>query len=410
MALQIPFEELEQWYKNQLDIKYGKLRKGIRKMLEKIVLEVAEMRESLKRIEDKDVEITDARVKKKLEQFLAKYAEEFDKIHLPDEVTHKEIKKLIDQVQKLFVAMNEIGKKNIPQLVTYYKDEIKSIEFGSRKLGQETQGLDAFLRKKYTIVQEAEALFDKMQTFAQVIDKIERTRTKMGELEVQKQEMEEESTRLERALVDLEHNETMQEYSRLRNEIFHKRADLDLQLKFKKGLQKMRVMMSKNQLKIPGLSENQIKECIKDPIENILHQGEEIPQLVSILGVLRGCLDRGEIELKADTKNRIVENINNIVDDRILADDIREINSLTKQAEGLQAEVDSQGMLTQVQTYKDDIARLTIEMQHLIGEIERTKDEHNQAVQKLQDLRETVQTSIKKHVDQDVKIQISINA
>ncbi len=406
---QIPLDELESWYKSRLEEKFSKARQNVRKTLEKTILQLAQMRESLKRIEDKEVEIKDDRTKKSLERFLAKYAEEFDKVRMPEEITYRELKKIIDNVQKLFVAMNEIGRAHIPRLVSLYKEELKEIEFGSRKLGDEIRHLDDFLRKKYTDAQEAEGLIDKMQNFPQIIDKIERTRAKLGELTEQKKKFEEESARLEKELIDTEHDESLTKYTSLRNKVFQAKADLDLHLKFKKGLQKAKVLMAKDPRFLKGVTENQLKDFLKDPVESVILQGENTPQLIEMLIQLRLAIEGGRLELKSDTKDRILENVQEIIEKRILKDGIHQILELNAQIKDLQKQVDNKGLITKVDGLKENIARLTSEMQHLVGEIERTKDEYDQAVQKLKDMRETVQSSIKKHVGQEVKIQIKIS-
>lgn len=406
---QIPLDELEKWYKSQLEEKFSKLRQNIKKGLEKIILQLAQMQESLKRIEGKEVDIKDDRTKKSLERFLAKYAEEFDKVHMPDEINYRTTKSIIDAVQKLFVAMNEIGRTHIPRLVNLYKEEIKEIEFGSRKLGDEIRRLDDTLRKKCAEMQEAEGLVDKMENFSQVVDKIERTRAKLGDLTSQKQKLDEESTRLEKELIDTEHDDVLTMYTSLRNKFFQEKSDLDLQLKFKKGLQKAKVLMAKDSMLLKGVNENQVKDFLKDPVENLTAQGENTPQLHEMLIQLRVAIEAGRLELKSDTKDRILENIQEIMEKKILKERIHLILELNSQIKELQKQVESRGLLTKVDGLKDKIAHLTSEMQHLIGEIDRTKEEYDQAIQKLKDLRETVQTSIKKYTGQDIKIQIKIS-
>ncbi len=408
MVDNIPLDELESWYKAQLEGKFSKLRQNIRKLLERTILQLAQMRESLKRIQDKEVEIKDARTEKSLERFLAKYGEEFDKIRMPDEINYRTLKQIIDSVQKLFVAMNEIGRAHIPRLVNLYKEEIKEIEFGSRKLGEEIRRLDETLRKKYGDAQEAEALLDKMQNFSQVVDKIERTRAKLGDLTGQKQKLEEESARLEKELIDTEHDEILTKFTNLRNKVFQEKADLDLHLKFKKGLQKAKVLMAKDSMLLKGVNENQVKDFLKDPVENVTAQGENTPQLIQMLVPLRMAIEGGRVELKSDTKDRILENIQEIIEKKILKERIHSIVELNSQIKDLQKQVDNRGLLAKVDGLKDKIAHLTSEMQHLVGEIDRTKEEYDQAVQKLKDLRETVHASIKKYTGQDVKIQIKI--
>ncbi|OLS16288.1 MAG: hypothetical protein RBG13Loki_0111 [Promethearchaeota archaeon CR_4] len=406
---QIPLEELESWYKSQLEAKFSKLRQGIRKLLEKTILQLAQMRESLKRIQEAKVEIKDPRTEKSLERFLAKYSEEFDKIHMPEEINYRELKKVIDNIQKLFVAMNEIGRTHIPRLINLFKEQIKEIDFGSRKLGEEIRKLDDTLRKKYTEAQEAESVIDKMQNFSQIIDKIERTRAKLSDLNEQKHKLEEKSTHQEKELIDTEHDEILTQYTNLRNKVFQERANLDLQLKFKKGLQKARVLMVKDSQLMRGVTENHLKDFLKDPVGVIVAQGENTPQLIEMLVQLRASIEGGRLELKSETKDRILENIQQIIEKRILKENIRQILELNTNIKELQSQVEKRGLLAKVDELKDNIARLISELQHLDGEIGRTKDEYDQAVQKLKEMRESVQISIKNNIGQDVKIQIKIS-
>ncbi len=108
----------------------------IQKHLRKIQNLLNLIRGKLENLQDEEIEPYQARILEKINQ-----------IYVPTNENIEETRKHINNLLQLFVEMNQAVQEYIPRLININKEDIKEIEFASRKLVEEVRKLNMILKK-----------------------------------------------------------------------------------------------------------------------------------------------------------------------------------------------------------------------------------------------------------------------
>lgn len=406
--LEINFEDLDAWYQAFLEDEFGKLRKNARKILEKIVRIMFDMQNAVQEMDAKEEEVSSELAKKSVDRFTSKMKAQFDDLEIPEEVTYMRLREFVEEIKKFFMNVNQIGRQNIPKFAQEYKDELKTIDYVSRKLSREHVKLDKFIRKKYQDAREAELLITKTDKLEQTMDKIARLHDKVDELEAKAQDMSAESEEWEQKLLDLENQPELQELSKLEKEVFRMKNQFRGMLKFRKVFNKIQTGIKKGRYTIRGVTAASLRDYLKDPINTILAEGEAHRDLTSILVQVRYALENDEIPIKRATREKVIENINQIVgEEKLLAPVIRAIKEKQARIAELKKAIEKKGWRSEMDEIREEIAQLSERLDHLQGDIENNKNQYSMALEKLKQQREYLQEELAKTTGEDIKIQIT---
>ena len=114
------------------------------------------------------------------------------------------------------------------------------------------------------------------------------------------------------------------------------------------------------------------------------------------------------LQLKGEVKNKTLQNIDKIVSKGILKEDIRHYIELSAKSKELLIKSEESKLTSQLQSIKEKVSIRTQELEHLNGDIKHKSNEYRGLLEKLKEDRQILQRQIKKFVDQDVKIQITL--
>ncbi|MHA1731489.1 MAG: hypothetical protein ACTSU5_06075, partial [Promethearchaeota archaeon] len=243
--VEINLDDLEAWYQSFLSKKYAKLRRNAKKILEKIVKIMFDMRGAIDRMEQAEVNITDEVTKKSVTRFISKMREQFDTLEIPEEVTYEQLRNLVEEIKRLFQNLQPIIKQNVRKFATEYKNELKEFDFISRKLSSEHVKLDRFMHDKYANAKEAEGLLARTDRLYQTIERIHRLKVKGDDLDAQKAELQAKIAESERKLLELENHEELKKLASLEQAMFQIKNDFRDHLKFRKVLTKVKRLVDK---------------------------------------------------------------------------------------------------------------------------------------------------------------------
>ncbi|GAB4305997.1 MAG: hypothetical protein Kow0069_02300 [Promethearchaeota archaeon] len=406
---EINLDDLEAWYGDFLSRKYGKLRKRARKVLEQIVRLMYDMQNAISRLEEKQDGISSELARKAAARFCQKMREQFEQLRVPEEVTYQVLRDLVEEIKKLFQNLNLIAKQNVRKMSGEdIKEELKEIDFLTRKLSGEHVKLDKFIRTKYVEAREAEGLLLTLQKLYQTIDKITRLKQKLDELEKQAAELEERLKAKEEELLSMEAHPQIQELAALEKSIFQKRLKFRDLLKFRKVLNKVKTGLEKRSFSIRDVTTATLREYLKDPVATILAQGPSHPQLTAMLVQIRYAIENNILPLKKATRDKVLENIAEIVGDkRLLKEPVEEILGLERKKERVAAEISKLGLLKDRDDVKEEIAQMTVTLEHLKNDADVVRNQFHQALEKLKEQREVLQEELQNQTGEQVKVQIT---
>ena len=179
-------------------------------------------------------------------------------------------------------------------------------------------------------------------------------------------------------------------------------------LKFRKVLNKVKVAIEKGQYSLRDVNSSGIRDYLKDPIKTILDEGENHSRLTNLLVQVRYALEQGQIAIKKETKEKILENINEIVgDEKILKPFIVEIKENQAELAQLKKNIEQKGWGKKLEDIREEIALVNGTKDHVIGDLDNLTNQYHQALEKLKEQREILQDQLKEETGEDVKIQIT---
>ncbi|MHA1734211.1 MAG: hypothetical protein ACTSU5_19915, partial [Promethearchaeota archaeon] len=86
---------------------------------------------------------------------------------------------------------------------------------------------------------------------------------------------------------------------------------------------------------------------------------------------------------------------------------IREYKAREQELAEMRKLIEKRGWLKEREEIKDVISQQATTLQHLEGDIENNKNQYFQALEKLKEQRENLQSRLKEETGQDIKVQIT---
>ncbi len=417
---EISLEDIEDWYLNQLKVRFKKEHKVLSKFFSMSDKQLGQTKNSLKSWKNRDFQEEneenklDEKTQKILERFVDSIVENLDEIRIPsihfENISYENSQKYCDSIKKLYAVYNSQGRKAIPRFGKQYKIEIKEVDLHLRKIGDLTQKIGKFLRKNY---QDGKIAENEIKGIPQLKHNIERLGTTKGKIDGMDNELQEMKDNLltnENNLLKLSKDADLQLFEKIEHEETIKSNELRDSLKFKKAFKKLKKSLEKGTIYTRGINESDIRPYIKDPIRTILQEGPKLNNLREILIKTRLILEdkKDPLKLKADLKNKIITNINQIVSENKLESLINENLEIKARKEEIREILKKKGIEQKRTELKNKISQLTLDVEHYSNDLKYRKREYKELLTKISDDRNDLQKIIEEQIGEEVKIKIIV--
>jgi phage shock protein A len=404
---EIPLEDLENYYTEQLNAFYAKQKKILKKIVERLEKYIVNLKNAIDKMrERKETVELDEQAVRYVDRFYTKVKENLDVIIVPDSPTADGVYKLIDEIKRLFVNMNELGRKNIPRFAKEFQLELKEIDFITRKISEQYMRIDMFIRKKYEAPKLAESLSKQFPKLENIVERIIHTKSTVDNFNQDLEKLEKELKELEQGIIDIENNTLFQKQSELEKRLFDLRMDFDNKLKFRKALKKLKKKVDAGAFR--GITAEMVKKYISDPYNTISYEGENHPRLTEFLIQLRYMLEQGGLNLKADAKNKLLQNIEQIVSKGVLKPIITDYKAIKAELQDIKDNREQKVLYDRLTELKDLYSIKTQELEHLKADANHKSSEYRSLLEKLKNDRDEIQEKIKEYIDQDITVKISL--
>jgi len=407
---EILLEEFEDFYKKQLESKFYKVKKAVKK-------QISEIRENLLEIKvctDHFLEAGEGKIEEKalksLHFFSDKIRKEIDEIEIPDEeITYDAMHDLVNSIKRLFTSINDIAKKSVPKFQKQVQSEIKELSYITRKLGNNQKAMDEFLRKKYSELKDAEYLLKKLPKLFILKENIEHAKADLENFEKELEERQKEQEDLTQALTTIEKNEIFGELDKAEENLAQLKMKINNQFGFKKALKKLKFELEKDTMHIPNVNVYFLKDFLKNPINALVKESRDLPKFLALLVQLRHVLEENKLNLKTDVRDKTVQQINAIFDEKSIQDDIDDIKKYNSIINDVKKRIEQNGLAVQREDIKNKISTNTVKLEHLEHDLDRKNKDYLRYLSSLKTEREEIQYSITKVINQDVKINITFS-
>ena len=408
--IEILLEEFEDYYKEQLESQFFKVKKAVKKQL-------SDINESLLEIKvctDHFIEAGEGKIEEKalksLHLFSDKIRKEIDEVGVPEEdITYDAMYNLLSSLKKLFTNINDIAKKSVPKFQKELQAEIKELSYITRKLGNKQKDLDEFLRKKYTDVKDAEYLLKKLPKLFTLKENIENAKSDLDKFEKELEERQSEQGNLTEALKKIERNELFGELDQLEAKLARLRMNVNNQFGFKKALKKLKFELEKDTMHIPNINIYFLRDFLKNPINTLVNESRDLPKFSALLIQLRHILEDNKLNLKSDVKDKTIQQINTIFNEKNIQNEIDNLKLLRSEINDIKKKIEHEGLAVKRDEIKNKISLNTVKLEHLESDLDRKNKDYLRYLSSLKNEREEIQKSIKDHINQEVKLSITFN-
>ena len=407
--VEVSLEEFEEFYKERLNDQFFKIRRAIKKIIETIRSNLIEIKVCMDHFMN-SIDHVDHKSQRSLQLFYDRIKVYVDDIQIPeeDEINHDNLRELINSIKKLFTNINEIARKSLPKFQKEVQPQIKELNYISRKLGKRQTLLEQFLRKKYTDVKNAEELLKKLPKLFTLRENIEHSKVDLDKFEKEFEERKETFENLNKTLIELEKDELFEELDKKKDDLFKLRMTIDNEIGFKKALKKLKFEIEKETIHISNFDNNYLRDFLKNPIKLLANESKDLPKFSALLVQLRHILEEGnKLNLKTDTKDKTIDQINTIFDDRAIHENIERYREFKNEVKQVEEKINKAGLAAKLEEVKNQISINSVKLEHIENDLNKKNKDYMRYLGSLKQEREDLQKLIEDVILEPVKISIT---
>jgi len=400
-------EDFEEFYTEKINGIFSKVKKASKKIITGIRDNLIEIKVCLDHFIEAGKDKIDLKAQKSLKFFSDRIRKEIDEIDVPeDEISYDNIMDLLNSIKKLFTNINEIARKSLPKFQKKVQPQIKEFEYITRKLGKNQGILDEFLRKKYTELKKAEHLLKKLPKIFTLKDNIEHSKTDLEQFEIEIEERKKTEEDLNIKLVELEKNILFEDLETAKDKLFQLQLKINNEIGFKKALKKFKFELEKNTIHVPNVDLNYLRDFLKNPIRVLISERKDLPKFTSLMVQLRHILEENRLNLKSDTKQKTVDQINAIFKEKILQVNIEKYLQFREKIRKIEEQIEVAGLAKQLNELKNQISSNAIKLEHVENDHNRKNKDYLRYLNALKNEREDFQALVEEVLNEMVKINI----
>ncbi|MDX1798786.1 MAG: hypothetical protein R3255_09060 [Candidatus Lokiarchaeia archaeon] len=403
-------EDFEEFYKQRVNAQFFKIKRVTKKLIEELRENLIEIKVCLDRFLETGMEKIDQKAQRSLNFFSDRIRKEIDEIEIPEEeLDYDNIQKLISSVKRLFTSINEIARKSLPKFHKEVQAELKQLNYITRKLTKKQVQLEEFMRKKYTEVKEAEYLLKKLPKIFHLRENIEHAKLDLDKFGEDLEERNRNQEKLNSELINIEKNSLFKELETEKNALFQLQLKINDDLGFKKALKKLKFELEKETIHIPNIDINYMREFLKNPIRKLITERKDLPKFTALMVQLRHVLEENRLNLKTETKEKTIEQINTIFEEKQLQANIEEYLQIKDKIKDIEKKIEDAGLAQKLEDIKNQISSNSIKLEHIETDYNRKNKDYTRYLNALKTEREEFQASVEEILNEKIKLNITFS-
>ncbi len=403
-------EDFEDFYQERLNSQFFKIRRAAKKSISDIRDNLIEIKVCLDHFIEEGKEKIDEKAQRSLNFFSDRIRKEIDEIEIPEgQINYDTIMDLLNSVKKLFTSINEIARKSLPKFHKKVQGEIKELNYITRKLGKKQAALDELMRKKYSDVKDAEYLLKKLPKLFHLKENIEHTKVDLDEFEQELENRKKKQEELNSQLIQLDNDELFKDLEKEKDSLFQLQLKINNYIGFKKALKKLKFELDKETYHIPNIDLNYLKDFLKSPIKMLLSEQKDLPKFTSLLVQLRHVLEENKLNLKSDTRDKSIEQINAIFNEKHLQTNIGNYLQIKNEIKSIEKRIQEAGLAEKLESLKNQISSNTIKLESLETNCNRKNKDYTRYLSALKKEREDFQNSVEEILSERIKLTITFS-
>jgi hypothetical protein len=171
----------------------------------------------------------------------------------------------------------------------------------------------------------------------------------------------------------------------------------------------MKFNLEKGDIHVSNVDLNYLRDFMKDSIRTLMNESSDLTRFSSLLVQLRHILEDNKLNLKTDTKDKTIEQINTIFNNKQIYDQIESVRQIDESIIQIENEIKAAGLASQLEALKNEISANAAKLEHLESDLDRKNKDYMRHLSALKDEREEFQNSISEVLNEEVKVTISFS-
>ncbi|MHA1754141.1 MAG: hypothetical protein ACTSYR_01320 [Candidatus Odinarchaeia archaeon] len=414
---QLNVESVEEYLTNKLGKKYKTLREKATSHIQKIIAFLDKIKNSIQKITHcKDMEtLSSLSMESKKYEIAAKSAEKLsqnlietvEKIQISDETSYNNLVNIIEQLKTLFNNVNKIGRKWVPKISPWFKNELKELDYYIRKLAQQSDKFSEFLYKDYKVIENLDKIQQLQKNIIEAKNEKNEVNNQITSLKNEIQKLNQRITEVENKLQKFMQSGVQKELSNAKEELTSLRHGFNAIFNpILKPLKKFSKSPSNFKSRLTSKQRNLIDEYIEQPFNTLLKEEEGLPDLKAMLTALKLSLQNNELELKKSRVDKGIRQINKIIKENALDSIYKKAKELNKSIREFKDEISQSGIIGEQEKIKQVIEELKNELTDKKVNLNRLENNLSNLNEKIERDIELLEKKIKEIIQEHVSLTL----
>ena len=136
---------------------------------------------------------------------------------------------------------------------------------------------------------------------------------------------------------------------------------------------------------------------------------KDLPNFSTLLVQLRHALEENKLNLKADTRDKTIEQINIIFEEKELQELIEKYKSLQDEIKEIEGKINEAGLAKNLENTQNQISSNTAKLEHVENDLNRRNKDYLRHLSNLKNEREDFQKSVQDVIGEEVKLKIKFS-
>ena len=157
-----------------------------------------------------------------------------------------------------------------------------------------------------------------------------------------------------------------------------------------------------------GMQDNaKMKKEVEGVYQALQNERQDLPKFTASLVQLRRTLEENKLNLKSETKEKTIEQINEIFESKEIQNDIEKLNEINDKIKQIKEKIKTAGLADKLENIKNEISINSVKLEHTQTDLERRNKDYNRYLNSLKEERESFQELASQVLEEPVKLTIT---
>ena len=330
------------------------------------------------------------------QRFARDVSSSLKRANFPDNITYEPLQQLYESLLEVTDSINKAGRRCIPRLSPFFKDEVRALDYTVKKLAREIKSFQDFIQIDYVEVKRIEDVRRKIDEFINQTKRNEVSPRSIGKTQERIQKMEEEM------------NEKLRRLEELRGEESFKRLkEIEIELKeirdrfqwifdpLEKPMKKMAKLIHNGDYTLEEEKKLTLNGFLTSPFESFVSMINHKP-LKAFLSELNGLIQSGKLKLKKRRREKALKCLREGLK--------RRYKELQRKKERIKDSINTDGTQSEREKINKRVKKLKREIQGLKFHLQKMRKEHTGFREDITKRKKLVEDAIAKIDDEKIRI------